>query len=687
MGRWVLPIAVAALLLPAAGAEAAVSVRVSGDTLLVTGDGGRDRIDVRQRGGIVLAAGRRFDRDRFDRIVVRGRGGDDVLRGERVTLDGGRGDDSLTGGDGRERLVGGHGRDRVDGRRGRDSVNLGPGADRFRWDAGDGADRVAGQSGRDRVRLVGTAAPERFAVTASRATLGRTSLRVRAEAFEVLPLGGADRVTAGPGPDVHVDLVVTRGADTGDASRDEILVHGSRRADTIAVRGVRRTIVDRGRAGEVTAERVEATDRLVVAGGDGDDAITGGPGADTIRGGDGDDVADGGAGADFLALGAGDDSVRWDRGDGSDVLEGDAGADLLFVDGSDADEYLELAPNVDRLRVVRDAVDVTVDAGGIESVQLAPRGGADTIAVNDLAGTATTQASVYLGRDGRVDGVIVNAGDQGHALAVQGAGTGAAVAGLTPAIDVADAEPFDVLTANAGGGSDRIDASSLPAGTIALTLDGGAGTDELIGSPGADELRWDAGDGAESIAAGAGQDRLLVNGTNAGDTIALSPSGQRLRATRGAEQAEADDVERVEAYAFAGDDAVTAADLAGTDVSTVHVDGGDGTDGLTLDGSPGDDVVRITPGVAVSGFAATLTLVATERLTVNGRDGEDAIDATGLPAAAATLTIDGGSHDDSLVGGDGPDTIRGGDGDDVLVGGPAVDDLDGGPGNNTVIQD
>ena len=59
-----------------------------------------------------------------------------------------------------------------------------------------------------------------------------------------------------------------------------------------------------------------------IDGGNGDDILLGGSGAETLSGGNGDDVVDGNGGADVGDLGRGDDVFVWDPGDGSDVVEG-----------------------------------------------------------------------------------------------------------------------------------------------------------------------------------------------------------------------------------------------------------------------------------------------------------------------------------------------------------------------------
>jgi Ca2+-binding RTX toxin-like protein len=78
---------------------------------------------------------------------------------------------------------------------------------------------------------------------------------------------------------------------------------------------------------------------------------------------------------------------------------------------------------------------------------------------------------------------------------------------------------------------------------------------------------------------------------------------------------------------------------------------------------------------------------ANDRLTVNAGNGDDTVDASGLPADAILLTEDGGNGDDLLIGGEGDDTLLGGNGDDTLIGGPGQDVLDGGHGDNHLFQD
>src|SRR5262249_51282760 len=133
-----------------------------------------------------------------------------------------------------------------------------------------------------------------------------------------------------------------------------------------------RQIVINGGAGNDSLSLDETNGALPAAsisGGDGNDVLTGGSGADFI---------DGGTGTDRVLLGAGDDTFQWNPGDGSDTVEGQGGSDTMVFNGSDAAEKFDIAANGNRVRLTRDAGNITMDLHGVETIDLNALGGADT---------------------------------------------------------------------------------------------------------------------------------------------------------------------------------------------------------------------------------------------------------------------------------------------------------------------
>jgi Ca2+-binding RTX toxin-like protein len=152
-----------------------------------------------------------------------------------------------------------------------------------------------------------------------------------------------------------------------------------------------------------------------------------------------------------------------------------------------------------------------MDLNDVESIDFRALGGADTITVNDLSGTDVTEVNTDLAAggagDAQPDNVIV-AGTNGDDVAiVAGDASGAAVFGLAAQVNITGAEAAnDRLTLNMLAGDDVVDASSLAAGSIQLTANGGDDNDVLVGGDGNDVLNGGAGD--DVLVGGAGNDVL-----------------------------------------------------------------------------------------------------------------------------------------------------------------------------------
>src|SRR5262249_35172211 len=158
---------------------------------------------------------------------------------------------------------------------------------------------------------------------------------------------------------------------------------------------------------------------------------------------------------------------------------------------------------------------VVMDLSGVETINLNPRGGADTVTVNDLTATDVFSVNLDLSGpagtgDGQADAVIINGTNGADIGLIQSLGTLiTANVSLFPDVNIIGAEGGnDTLTVNALGGNDTLDASGLQAGQIRLIVNGGVGNDTLIGSPGGDTFLWSPGDGSDTIDGRAGLDKL-----------------------------------------------------------------------------------------------------------------------------------------------------------------------------------
>jgi Ca2+-binding RTX toxin-like protein len=680
-----------------------------------------------------------------------------------VTVDGGSGDDTILGSNGADKLFGGADNDFIDGQQGNDFANLGSGNDVFQWDPGDGSDTVEGGDGTDTMLFNGSGGNEIFEVSANG---GRTLLTRNLgnivmdfndiEKITINALGGADNtivndLSSTDVTRVGVNLASTIGGTTGDAQADNVTVRGTNGGNVINVVGAGTSVSVLGLSAQVNVTGSEgALDRLTVQGlggndtitattlpagvsqltldgGAGDDSLFGSQGADVLIGGDGNDFVFGDNGNDVAFLGAGDDEFQWNPGDGNDTVEGEAGSDTLTFFGANVSENVNIFANGGRALFTRDVATVTMDLDGVETIDFRALGNADNITVGDLSGTDVTEVNLDLrgsngGGDGAVDSVTVNATNGADVFGVTGDAGGVQVFGLQAAVNMfhTDADGTDRLTLNGLGGDDVINASSLEAGAVQLTMNGGLGNDLLIGSEGNDLFNggdgndtalmgagddtfvWVPGDDNDTVEGQDGHDTLQFDGANVAENITLSANGGRALFTRDVANVTMDlnDVETVNFTAKGGADTITINDMSGTDVTRVAIDlagaavgGGDGAvDTIIINATNGDDLVLVTGAdgtISVLGLDTQVDIfhfeAGVDRLIINTLGGNDVIEGSGLGAGLA-LIADGGDGDDVLVGGDANDTLFGGAGDDVLVGGLGVDILNGGLGDNVVIQ-
>ena len=661
-------------------------------------------------GGAVAIKGGSATVANTKQIQVFGQGGNDTLTLNESNgalpgsnLFGGAGNDVLTGGSGKDLLFGQSGNDTLFGKGGFDFLFGGTdndvltggdgddqafgesGNDRMIWNPGDDTDLNEGGAGTDTVEISGGGGAEAFTATAN-------GSRVRFDRLNPAPFA--------------IDI----------GTSENLVLNANGGDDTFSATG-----------------NLAALIQITVDGGAGNDTILGSNGIDLLLGGDGNDFIDGQQGNDVALMGAGNDAFQWDPGDGSDTVEGQDGSDTMLFNGSAGSELFAASANGQRVLFTRNLGNIVMDINDVESIDLNSLGGTDTTTINELSGTDVVDIDVNLAGtlggsvgDAQPDVVIVNGTNGNDIINVFGAGSSVSVVGLPVQVNITNSEGAnDSLVVNGLGGDDGITASTVPAGIIKLTIDGGTGDDTLLGSQGADVFlggdgddfmfgdngndiafmgadndvfQWDPGDGNDTLEGQERVDKMMFFGSNISENVDVVANGGRVLFLRDVANVTMDlnDLENIEFRALAGTDNIVVGDLSGTDITRIDLDlrgpngGGDGeADTVTVNGTQGDDVFGAAGdagGVNVFGLQAAVNVffpeVANDHLTLNGLGGADVIDVTSLEADGIQLTMNGGLGNDIFIGSEGDDLINGGDGNDTAFMGAGDDTFVWNPGDD-----
>ena len=369
----------------------------------------------------------------------------------------------------------------------------------------------------------------------------------------------------------------------------------------------------------------------------------------TIDAGGGNDSVIGGAGNDWLDGGAGSDTVIGNAG--NDTILGGTGADSLV--GGDGDDTFRLANAFGSDTIVGGETGEIrgdlLDASGLS--------GAATVTLSGSE-AGTLSASAFTASFSQIERFILTGQD-----------------------DIFNASNAALkVTVDAGAGNDQVIGSTagdhLSGGTGVDALYGGLGGDTLAGGAGADLLDGGAGtDTADYSAAGAGVTVNLATGLGTGgDAAGDTLSGIENLTGSGLADGLTGDAGGNVLDGGAGND--TLAGGAGGD----SLIGGSGVDTADYAASGSGVTVSLATGLGAGGDAAGDTLSGIESLTGSGF-------ADVLTGDTGANALNGGAGDDSLFGDAGNDLLYGGDGNDALAGGADSDTVYGDAGDDRLTGD
>jgi Ca2+-binding RTX toxin-like protein len=211
--------------------------------------------------------------------------------------------------------------------------------------------------------------------------------------------------------------------------------------------------------------------------------------------------------------------------------------------------------------------------------------------------------------------------------------------------------------------------------TEKLSVSSFAGNDKLETTPGVTiPVTFDAGPGDDNITTGDGND--VIDGGDGADTLSGAGGNDRIVGNRGNDVMNGGD----------GDDTLNWENTHGND----QMNGDAGVDRIENNLGAADDISHLSVVGGKVHYARdnapfTLDVASAEVFELNTFGGNDTLDtAPGLGALIA-VTVDAGSGDDKMTGGDEADTFFGGLGNDTLDTGAGADAADGQDGNDKLV--
>lgn len=538
------------------------------------------------------------------------------------TLSGGSGHDTLMGGAGHDCLDGGAGSDDMAGGQGNDTYMVDSSGDLVTEREGQGIDQV-----RTSVSHTLSANVEHLMLTGTAVLTGTgnalDNVLAANDAGNNLSGGagndtllggagrdlldggtGADAMAGGAGNDIYIvddagDTVTERAGEGTDLVRASVNHTLSSQVEALTLTGTA-VLTGVGNALDNTLKANEVGNRLF--GGAGNDTVLGGSGNDTLDGGTGADAMTGGGGDDTYVVDATGDAVIEQAGQGRDAVQSSinftlgAHVENLTLTGTNA--LTGLGNGLDNVLTANDAGN-TLD-GGLGADRLNGGIGDDTLkfSADAVWGTGATSRNALTGQQ-------ASAAGKQRCLDQFNGGAGSDSLLGTAGADVVlldDGTSTSALLASierigTGAGDDLINLTSTRFAAGSIWVDAGVGNDVVWTASGNDWL--DGGTGADTMAGGAGDDTYVLD--NAQD----------------------------KAYELAGQ---------------------------------GNDLVRSSVSHTLNANIENLTLTGSSAISGTGNELNNI-----LIGNDAGNTLSGGAGNDWLDGGAGRDVLSGGTGSDTYV--------------------
>jgi Ca2+-binding RTX toxin-like protein len=510
----------------------------------------------------------------------------------------------------------------------------------------------------------------------------------------------AATITGTKAPDV---IVAGDGDNTIHGEGGNDLICGGAGNDTIdGERGVDEIF---GEEGDDTIEGERGSDKL--DGGPGNDKIYGGRGSDQIEGGDGADLVEGEQGNDSVDGGEGDgDTVEGNQGDdtldggagnedviigstGNDHIDGGPGEhDIVDYQGTGGGVTVNLqsqsvsgAEN-EQLAGIEDAIGGSgndtligasnsrldggpgndhLEAGGsgddafggpgsdqctggfADETSCGPAAGADGLAVEIYESIDGQSTLILTGSSGNDEGTVNYSGGKyviSGSDVTNGDPTNPDCTGGGTIICTGNVSAIEAVL---GAGDDKLTIGQSVPHAVPSTLEGGTGSDDLVGGPANDVLYAGEDSSSDTLEGGGGNDVLY--GVNI-----FHPKKDSGAAT-----------------------------MNGGPGSDLMI-GGQPCDGDTFNGGPGANDSASFARVHNSGIAVEAT-IGGEVIDPDGGGG-----CTPGHIDSSTEKIEGSPGNDILIGDNGPNTLLGRGGDDKLDGKGGFDDCVGGGGKNSAVN-